>query len=177
MWAGAHVRPIPASDEQLAREAKWLRRAVQVFKRQLKEEPWVGVTAVPGEEFVGTSDEHYHARFSDESSFAAESGLDSLEIMSKETLPEGVNFGFTYNTFCINAPAYCMNMLRKFILQGGKTVQKDLATEWEAFHMAENVALVVNASGMGFGDPKCFPTRGTQCLCYISSQPPEKFTK
>lgn len=75
-------------------------------------------------------------------------------------LPEGVKLGFEYETYCINAPFYSANLLRKFIVQGGKTVQRDLKSEWEAFILAPDVKLVVNASGMGFGDAKCFPIRG-----------------
>ena len=137
-----------------------MRHSVAVFKRQLVEEPWLGITALRGEEYIGNSDEPYLARYTEESSFAAETGLDGLHVMRKEDLPADTNFGFSYNTFCLNAPVYCTNLLRKFIVQGGRTIQKHLVSEWEAFGLAENVALVVNASGIGFGDPKCYPTRG-----------------
>lgn len=51
-------------------------------------------------------------------------------------------------------------MLRKFVLRGGKTVTYSLASPVEAFYLQERVGLVVNCSGVGFGDPKVFITRG-----------------
>ncbi|QPG94242.1 hypothetical protein C2857_005462 [Epichloe festucae Fl1] len=158
MWAGAHVRPIPATTPQLRQEAKWLKATVAEFDRQVAAEPACGVTRAAGIEYLEAPDEGYLKQ--DASAFAAETGLSGYERYEPAELPDGVALGFEYDTFCINAPVYCEALLRKFLLMGGKTMKRDLKSEWEAFSITENVKLVINASGTGFGDPKVFPTRG-----------------
>ncbi|KAJ2966136.1 hypothetical protein NQ176_g10289 [Zarea fungicola] len=80
-----------------------------------------------------------------------------------------IHLGFEYDTFCVNPPVYCANLLRSFIVRGGKCVERHLHSEWEAYDIAANVGLVVNASGMGFGDSKCFPTRGQTVLTNLEA--------
>ena len=160
MWAGAHVRPIPATDKQLSREAQWLKHTTKVLKTQAQEEPWAGITQLPGEERIGVVDEPYRARYTSAEAFEEETGLGGWEPLEVGQSNEDTKFAFAYNTFCINSPVYCMNLLRKFIVGGGKTVEISLASEWEAFSVTEDVAFVVNASGTGFGDTNCFPTKG-----------------
>ncbi|KAG7418675.1 D-amino-acid oxidase [Fusarium oxysporum f. sp. raphani] len=141
MWAGAHIRPIPASTPQLRREAKWVKH-----------------TTSSGIEYLEDPSPEYLKQ--DAQSFANETGLPGYRKYEAHELPEGVKLGFKYETYCIHAPLYTASLLRKFIVQGGKTLQRDLKSEWEAFILAPSVKLVVNASGMGFGDKKCFPIRG-----------------
>src|SRR3546814_20315543 len=76
----------------------------------------------------------------------------SSDLLAPAEVPEGVVLAYEYDTFCINSPVYCEHLLRKFLLQGGKTLEKDLRSEWEAFTLRNDVILVVNASGTGFGD-------------------------
>lgn len=159
MWAGAHVRPEPASTAQKTREAAWLKQTCQEFKQLLQTEPWVGVTKCQGIEHLEAPGEDYENQ-TDES-FSSETGLDGYRRIAASELPHGVALGFTYETYCVNAPVYCANLLRKFISQGGKTLKRDLRSEWEAFAMRPAVKLVINASGTGFGDLKSFPTRGS----------------
>lgn len=158
MWAGAHVRPIPASTPQLRREAKWLKATVAELEKHRQNEPGVGIRRLPGIEYLEDPPDDY--RKQDALTFTTETGLPGYRKFDAHELPQGVKLGFEYETYCINAPLYSANLLRKFIVQGGKTVQRDLKSEWEAFILAPNVKLVVNASGMGFGDAKCFPIRG-----------------
>ena len=158
MWAGAHVRPIPATSPQLQREAAWLKQATAEFARQVEAEPWCGVTRIAGVELLEAPDPGYRGQ--DAASFERESGLRGYRKLAPSEVPQGVALGFTYETYCINSPLYCEHLLRKFLLQGGKTAQRELSSEWEGFTLRENVLFVVNASGTGFGDPKCFPTRG-----------------
>lgn len=160
VWAGAHVRPIPASTPQLAREAAWLKETVQHLRDQAEREPWIGITPVTGVEYLETPDETYQTWI--DGSFKGETGLTESRQLPTSALPPGVVLGFEYQTFCLNAPVYCTGLLRKFLLQGGRTLKRNLASEWEGFSVAPDVATVINASGVGFGDPKCFPTRGTQ---------------
>lgn len=162
MWAGAHVRPIPASTPQLQREANWLKRTVQELASHLESEPWSGISQIPGVELLQAPGPEYTSQ--DAESFTEETGLSGYRKYGKDELPPGVRLGFEYDTYCINAPLYSSHLLRKFILRGGKTLKRDLKSEWEAFTLAENVQLVVNASGMGFGDAKSFPIRGWSAI-------------
>ena len=158
MWAGAHVRPIPAATEQLRTEAKWLRETASEFEKQMHAEPWCGVTRTLGVEFLESPDAGYLNQTAD--TFSLETGLPGYRKYKDDELPADVCLGFEYQTYCVNAPLYCQSLLRRFILQGGKTMHRELVNEWEAFQLCENITLVVNASGIGFGDLKCFPTRG-----------------
>ncbi|KAK2594294.1 hypothetical protein QQS21_008000 [Conoideocrella luteorostrata] len=159
MWAGAHVRPIPATTPQLQREAAWLKHTVAEFDRQASAEPSSGITRTTGVEYLEAPDQGYSQQ--DASSFEQETGLSGYRKLQASELPAGVALGYEYDTFCINTPVYCEALLRRFLLGGGKTLKMDLKSEWEAFSLAENVAFVINASGTGIGgDSKCFPTRG-----------------
>lgn len=158
MHAGAHVRPIPASTPQLAREAGWLKRACEVFSTQAVNEPWLGVIQVPGVEYFEDPPQEYVNL--DATTFQQESGLTGFRKFTELELPRGVRLGYEYDTYCIYSSVYCMALLRKFILRGGQVKQQELQCEDEAFTIAEEVRVVVNASGMGFGDKKCFPIRG-----------------
>lgn len=158
MWAGAHVRPIPATTPQLKREATWLKRTVSELARQVESDPHIGITQTLGIEYLDTPSDGYRQQTKE--TFEESTGLSGYRSLSKSEMPEGVELGFEYNTFCINSPVYCANLLRKFLAQGGKTLGRDLKSEWEAFAVHPNVKLVINASGTGFNDTKYFPTRG-----------------
>ncbi|KAF5676128.1 d-amino acid oxidase [Fusarium heterosporum] len=167
MWAGAHVRPIPASTPQLRREAKWLKGTVAELEKHRQSEPGVGIRRLPGIEYLEDPPAEYVKQ--DAQSFSDETGLPGYRQYEAHELPNGVKLGFEYETYCINAPLYCANLLRKFIVQGGTTLQRDLKSEWEAYALRPDVKLVVNASGMGFGDDKCFPIRGQTILTNLTS--------
>ncbi|CAH0033255.1 unnamed protein product [Clonostachys rhizophaga] len=168
MWAGAHVRPIPASTPQLEREARWLKETVVRFAQQLEEEPSIGLTRTKGVEFLDAPPVEYQKQT--KASFDSETGLGGFRFLSQGEMPDGVKLGFEYDTFCMNSPVYCANLLRRFIAHGGKTAQRALKSEWEGFAIRLNVKLVVNASGAGFGDAKSFPTRGQTVITdYISA--------
>ncbi|KAK7428322.1 hypothetical protein QQZ08_005219 [Neonectria magnoliae] len=167
MWAGAHVRPIPPTTPQMRREAKWLKQTVAEFKRHLESDPWVGISQVTGVEYLGTPSPEYESQTAQ--SYANETGLLGYKRYSDDDLPRGIHLGFEYQTYCINSPLYCGNLLRKFILQGGGTLQQDLRSEWEPYSWGSHIKAVINASGMGFGDPKCYPIRGQIVLTNLSS--------
>ena len=158
MWAGAHVRPIPATTAQLRREANWLKETVTEMGTQCETKPWIGLTRTMGIELLESPDDGYQKQ--DANSFFQETGLGRYRKWSESELPKNVVLGFEYETYCVNTPVYCQALLRRFILRGGKTLKSDLKSEWEAFGIHSNVVLVINASGTGFGDPKYFPTRG-----------------
>ncbi|KAH7037033.1 uncharacterized protein B0I36DRAFT_313174 [Microdochium trichocladiopsis] len=167
MWAGAHVRPIPVNgDVQLDREAQWLKSTCETFKRQVVEEPWIGVTAVRGREYLEAPPESYVSQTAE--SFGQETGLPGYRRLAEGELPEGVKLGFEYDTYCVNSPLYCASLLKKFLLCGGRTAVRQLASVAEAFAVCADVRLVVNASGSGFGDPAYFPTRGQTALTNLT---------
>ncbi|GAO18032.1 hypothetical protein UVI_02042790 [Ustilaginoidea virens] len=158
MWAGAHVRPIPAATPQLQREAAWLKETVAELGRLAAADPGCGLTRAKGVEYLEAPDESY--RTLNAAAFADETGLPGYRRYEASELPDGVALGYEYDTFCVNPPMYCDALLRKFLLRGGRTLRRELRNECEAMTLADDVRLVVNASGAGFGDPKCFPTRG-----------------
>ncbi|KAI6780668.1 D-amino-acid oxidase-like protein [Emericellopsis cladophorae] len=139
MWAGAHVRPIPASTPQLTREAAWLKTTCTEFARQVEKEPSIGVTSTKGVEFLDNPPENYAAQTKER--FETETGLVGYRRYNDEDLPRGAKLGYEYSTYCINAPVYCANLLRKFIARGGRTMQRDLRTEWEAFILRDDVKM------------------------------------
>ncbi|UPL02932.1 hypothetical protein LCI18_013866 [Fusarium solani-melongenae] len=68
----------------------------------------------------------------------------------KRTVPEFRRLLELYPwTYCVNAPLYCGNLLRRFSLR----------THIKAFNLRLNVLLSVNDSSFSFNDPNCFPTR------------------
>jgi len=158
MWAGAHVRPIPTSTPQLRREAAWLKHTVQLFEEQVRSTPSIGVTKCKGIEFLEAPPAEYKQQTPE--NFSSESGLKNYRMHDQSELPSGVQLGFEYDTFCINAPVYCANLLRLYILRGGRCLQHSVVNEREGYSFAPRVDLVINASGTGFGDRKSFPTRG-----------------
>jgi D-amino-acid oxidase len=162
MWAGAHVRPIPGTTTQLRREAAWLKKTVQEFSNLLEEKPWVGISKTMGIEFIEAPSSDYKGQTAD--TFTAESGLSEYRELTASDKPAGTWLGFEYATYCVNPPVYCENLLRTFVFRGGRMLSRNLKSEWEAFSLENNVSLVVNASGKGFGDPHCFPTRGLYSL-------------
>ncbi|KPM40239.1 hypothetical protein AK830_g6342 [Neonectria ditissima] len=167
MWAGAHVRPIPASTPQLCREAKWLKQTVAELKRHLESDPSAGLSQLVGVEYLATPSPDYENLTAQ--SYAEETGLLGYKRYSAGDLPQGIHLGFEYQTYCINSPLYCGNLLRKFILQGGDTLQQDLKSAWEPYSWGSHIKAVINSSGMGFGDPDCYPIRGQIVLTNLSS--------
>lgn len=159
VWAGAHVRPIPASSPQLIQEAQWLKSTCAKFDSLSKEDPGAGITRVKGIELFEAPNNEYTAQTAEK--FFSESGLRGYRDLKASELPTSVTKGYEYDTYCINALVYCQYLLRLFILQKGKTMSRHLKSEREAFSLAEVVPLVVNATGTGFHDQKVFPTRGT----------------
>lgn len=96
--------------------------------------------------------------------------LDGFREFGADALPEGVKWGVRYRTFVVNSPVYCAYLLRRFVLNGGRTRTYNLADLNEAFYLAENVKTVVNCSGLGFSDPKSFIIRGIATIASFHRQ-------
>lgn len=93
---------------------------------------------------------------------APDLGITDFRLYAKEELPDKVNWGCEYKTWCANPMVYCLFLLRQFVLLGGRTVNMELRTPLEVRDMKAfpDVRTVVNCSGVGFNDPDVFPTRG-----------------
>lgn len=152
------MRPIPATTPQLKREAAWLKHTVAQLQQLIDDGTVTGITSCTGAEYLDTPPPEYENQTRE--GFTSETGLPGYRRLSSSEMPEGAKLGFEYQTYCINSPLYCGDLLRRFIVRGGKTLDRDLRSEWEAFSLRQKVLFVVNASGTGFGDIRTFPTRG-----------------
>jgi len=157
-WAGAHYRPVPATNPQLLREHAFAEVTLKMLKQQVATEPEAGIIFLDGYEYLQTLPEAYRDLA------GGYADIDEFRVLDKPELPEGMVWGAKYKTWCINSPVYCAHLLRKFVLRGGKKSRYTLSNPYEAFTLAANVSTVVNCSGVGFGDPKNFITRGQTCL-------------
>jgi D-amino-acid oxidase len=97
--------------------------------------------------------------------------IDDFRVLEEGELPSGVEWGAEYTTYCVNTPVYISHLMRRYILNGGKIIRKRLSSLHDAFTVEHDVRTVVNCSGVGFNDPKCFITRGilfNNCYTVIS---------
>ncbi|EZF34333.1 hypothetical protein H109_05269 [Trichophyton interdigitale MR816] len=158
--AGAHFRPIPATDTQTELESDHAVRTYSRFKKLAEEEPAFGIKFLEGIEYVsGPAAEKYKAM---KPNYVKQEGFRLLEGPEK---PAGVEFAARYESFMVEPDTYCFHLLRRFRLKGGKILRLRLQSVEEAFCLDDyKVSLVVNCSGMGFGDPKVFVIRGQTCL-------------
>ncbi|KAL3461980.1 FAD dependent oxidoreductase [Aspergillus heterothallicus] len=159
-WAGAHYRPVPGLTAQALREEKQAQATYAYFKTQ-STIPGSGVARIEGVEHLENPPAEYLDRRAIATHYAH---LDGFRTLGEAELPAGVKWGVRYESFCVNSPVYCAYLLRRFILNGGRTREYTLASAREAFYLAENVSTVVNCSGVGFGDEKVFIIRGQTCL-------------
>ncbi|OAQ76579.1 FAD dependent oxidoreductase superfamily protein [Purpureocillium lilacinum] len=163
LWAGAHNRwnlpttPAEEPDHAMARQT------YAHMERLVRTNPECGVTFTPGIEYFEDPPEAYRAL---DARRAGELGFEGFRKHAPEELPEGVALGFEYRTWCVNPMVYCMFLLRQFCLGGGTTATMELRHPHEVFAAApfRSAAAVVNCSGVGFGDPAVFPTRGQTCV-------------
>lgn len=93
---------------------------------------------------------------------AAELGIEDFSFIPPGEFPEGVTFGYTFRTWSVNPMVYCSFLLRRFSMLGGKIRKQHIRRPEEIFamHGLPDVNFVVNASGIGFGDPDMFIIRG-----------------
>lgn len=95
---------------------------------------------------------------------AKELGMPGWRMLGRDEFPDGrVRWGCEYDTWCVSPMVYCAFLLRRFVYRGGRVVQRtvrDLEEVWALGLEQGRVDLVVNASGIGFGDKQVFVTRG-----------------
>lgn len=123
--------------------------------------PSAGITFMPGIEYLEAPSSVYQALDVEK---AKSLGMEGFRMLKAEELPDDkVKMGFEYDSWCVNPMVYCSFLLRRFGYLGGKVVKKEVRSPAEVFEMRElgKVDVVINASGIGFGDANVFITRGT----------------
>jgi hypothetical protein len=154
--AGAHYRPIPPTTPQLKDEARLAKVTQEWFERIASAQPEFGVKLLEGVEHVsGDATQAYQAML------AGYADMKGFRLLQKDETPAGVEFGARYETYTVDSETYMFHLMRRFRLAGGELLRRRLDSANEAFHLeGHDVALVINCSGMGFGDPKSFIIRG-----------------
>ena len=166
-WAGAHYRPVPGSTPQLKSEAELAKRTFEVMKRIAAKAPEAGVQCLQGVEYLEDPPEANRVlRSGDE---VAGPG-DGFRVLGRGQLPDGVEWGCEYGTYCVNVAVYCTWLLSRFLENGGRVVKRVLEGAESAFDVADlegrgGVQTVVNCSGTNFGrDPAVRLIRGQTVL-------------
>lgn len=153
------MRPIPGATPQLRAEAAWLAHTYAVFART---PPSAGITPVEALEYLDAPSPAYLAVA--EGTDPAYAATSNFRVLANADLPAGARLGLRYDSFCVNTPVYLATLLRRFEARGGVIRRATLGGVREARGLAARVVCVVNASGAGFEDPRCFVTRGQTVL-------------
>jgi glycine/D-amino acid oxidase-like deaminating enzyme len=164
-WGGAHNRwiPPPLGD---AREHDLSVRTYARMQALAGTNPEAGITFMPGIEYIESPGPEYDELTEDR---GRELGMEGFRLLKEDEFPDGkVKWGCEYRTWCVSPMVYCAFLLRRFVYRGGKVVNRELRDPVEVYATAQgelgDVYLVVNASGVGFGDKDVYPTRGQTCL-------------
>ncbi|KAI1392659.1 FAD dependent oxidoreductase [Hypoxylon trugodes] len=163
-WGGAHNRLVPPTNPAEEREHAMSLRTFDHMRAVHARYPEAGITFMKGVEYLEAPSEAYRG-LSEERARAL--GMQGFRVLGKGELPQGVEWGCEYDTWCVNPMVYCSFLLRKFAIQGGKVLRKEVRDPKEIFSWtfdAGPVDVLVNASGNGFGDENMFITRGQTCL-------------
>ncbi|KAJ4011052.1 hypothetical protein NW766_007684 [Fusarium irregulare] len=167
-WAGAHYRPCPGNTPQLLQEALWAKKTYDTLESwSEKDKLTAGVEFMPGEEFFESPTPEYVEVVKDVSQSAYGHLKPSFELFSSSELSaisDSLKLGFRYRTYSLNSPLYASFLQRRFLNRGGRVRQYALTSLEEVFSIEDSVSVVINCSGMGFGDAKVFPIRGQTCL-------------
>ncbi|KMP02907.1 D-amino-acid oxidase [Coccidioides immitis RMSCC 2394] len=158
--AGAHYRPIPATTPQLKYEAGLAKITCDRFKKLASEHPEYGIKFMEGIEYISGEVAPVYKALPPEYT-----QLDGFRVLNDDEKPPRVDFGARYETYTLDPEIYLAHLLRRYRLDGGEIKRMELASLQEAFEIdGYDVAMVVNCSGMGFGDPNTFIIRGQTCL-------------
>jgi D-amino-acid oxidase len=155
-WAGAHHRPAPRLTPEEERERDLNQVTYDTMREESKAHPEAGIEFMDAYEYLETPSEAYLKL---KGGFAEHS--ENFRLLDKSEMPPNMKFGCKYTAWCLNPPVYCAFLMRRFLVRGGKVVRSRLTSLAEAASLAPNVEVVVNASGVGFGDdPNVFPIKG-----------------
>lgn len=169
-WGGAHNRwvPPPVDGQAQPNDLRDHRLALATFRRMRSlqgSNPEAGITFMKGIEYLENPAPEYRALTREDGEGSAKAlGLESFRVLERSELPDDkVNLGIEYNTWCVNPMVYCSFLLNRFVFRGGRILRREISRPEEVFEMRDlggPVKAVVNASGMGFNDPKSFIIRG-----------------
>ncbi|KAL8400714.1 hypothetical protein RB594_000930 [Gaeumannomyces avenae] len=175
-WGGAHNRwvvPPPtttttntdtAAARVLARDHVFALETYAHMDALSRARPEAGVTFMPGIEYLEDP-----GRFEGEGNHlltearARELGVEGFRVLDASELPRGVRWGCSYRTWCVNPMVYLAFLLRRLARRGAALVRREVRGPDEAWalgaELGAEVDVVVNCSGVGFGDPDVFITR------------------
>ena len=158
LWAGAHNRWVIPTNPSEERDHAMALTTFRHMENTSRSHPESGITFLKGIEYYETPS-RIHRNLTVER--AHELGIEDFSIL-KDNIPNKVTLGYEYRTWCVNPMVYCMFLLRSFSIGGGKFQQVELRDPREILAVKgfEAVKAVINCSGIGFGDPAVFPTRG-----------------
>jgi glycine/D-amino acid oxidase-like deaminating enzyme len=162
-WGGAHNRWIPPPLGSM-REHNMALHTYDRMETLAETNPEAGITFMKGIEYIEAPTAGY-AELTEER--AAQLGMEDFRLLRAEEFPDDkVKWGCEYRTWCVNPMVYCAFLLRRFTYRGGKIVKRELRHPLEAYALSDcpDVDIVVDASGIGFGDRSIYPTRGQTCL-------------
>ncbi|KLU88034.1 hypothetical protein MAPG_07021 [Magnaporthiopsis poae ATCC 64411] len=174
-WGGAHNRwvvpPPPSSSSTsssaaariLARDHSFALETYRHMDALSRDRPEAGVTFMPGIEYLEDPDGSEGGGGILTESRAAELGIEAFRVLDAAELPVGVRWGCSYRTWCVNPMVYLAFLLRRLARRGARLVRREVRGPEEAWTLGA-VDVVVNCSGVGFGDPAVFITRGQTCL-------------
>ncbi|KAI1455730.1 FAD dependent oxidoreductase [Annulohypoxylon moriforme] len=164
-WGGAHNRLVPPTTPSEEREHAMSLRTFEHMRAVQARYPEAGITFMKGIEYLEAPNDAYLAL--SEERAKTELGMRGFRLLGKGELPEGVKWGCEYDTWCVNPMVYCAFLLRRIAILGGKVLRREVRDPREIFAWsfeAGPVDVLVNASGIGFGDENVFITRGQTCL-------------
>ncbi|OAQ86366.1 FAD dependent oxidoreductase superfamily [Purpureocillium lilacinum] len=159
--AGAHFRPTSVTNAREAFENTLMHETYAKLGEICRTESTSGVEFVPAVEYFDTE-----LCPRDLEMFSA---WPQFRVLDPSELPQSstIKSGLTYSAWVLNSPVYLVWLQRRAEAHGAVFFREQLTSVEEAFFLAANhnptlppPCAVVNASGMGFGDPKCFPSRG-----------------
>ena len=178
-WGGAHNRwvPPPTDGQAQPNGLRDHRLALATFRRMrsLQESnPEAGITFMKGIEYLEDPAPEYRALAREGGEGSAKAlGLEGFRVLDRSELPDDkVSLGIEYDTWCVNPMVYCSFLLNRFVFRGGRILRREISRPEEVFEMRDlggPVKAVVNASGMGFNDPKSYIIRGMPSILFLSS--------
>ncbi|KAI1349283.1 nucleotide-binding domain-containing protein [Xylaria sp. FL0043] len=168
-WGGAHNRfilppPGAAPDSQEAREHTMSLLTWDEMRALHDRHPEAGITFMKAYDYFEAPELAQTSLTEDKA--RNEFGMKGFRFHSKEELPKGVQLGYEYDTWCVNPMVYCAFLLRRFAYKGGKILKREIRDPLEVFEMKDLAPfdVLINASGIGFGDHDVFITTGQTCL-------------
>ncbi|KAJ3499180.1 hypothetical protein NLG97_g527 [Lecanicillium saksenae] len=168
LWAGAHNRwVLPTSEHDIdgMRDHAFARSTFSHMSELLSAYGTeTGIAFTPGVEYL---EDPVPDVYRDLTVYKAteELGMQDFRFLGKGDLPEHVAWGCEYRSWCVNPMVYCMFLLRRICLLGGQVAKMELRALEEVTTLSTlDTSTIINCSGIGFGDPAVFPTRGQTVL-------------